>query len=35
MTPSISISDRNFVPFSEAGPQAEVWFNGAMREFTK
>jgi hypothetical protein len=27
--------DRNFVPFSEAGPPREVWLNGATREFTK
>lgn len=27
--------DRNFVPFSEAGPPRRVWLNGATREFTK
>jgi len=27
--------DRNFVPFSEAGPPREVWLNGETREFTK
>ena len=27
--------DRNFVPFSEAGPPREVWLNGEIRKFTK
>ena len=27
--------DRNFVPFSEAGPPREVWLNGETREFRK
>jgi hypothetical protein len=27
--------DRNFVPFSEAGPPRNVWLNGATREFAK
>jgi hypothetical protein len=27
--------DRNFVPFSEAGPPPKVWLNGETREFTK
>ncbi len=27
--------DRNFVPFSEAGPPREVWLNGETREFKK
>jgi hypothetical protein len=27
--------DRNFVPFSEAGPPQEVWLNGETRTFRK